>query len=255
MAYFTSDGFEIHYEDTGPGPVNSLILVHGFSSNAHENWVRTGWVHAAKVKGLRCITLDLRGHGQSAKPHDPGAYGRDNLAGDVLALMDHLGLEKADLMGFSLGAYVALSAALAQPGRFWTLILGGIGGRMLQERPADDGLARAMEADDIDAIAEPLHKSFRQFADEQGEDRLALAACSRALRIPVDRQALEALGVATLVVAGARDDLAGDPQALADVIMGARAVRLPGCDHFSAIAHGLYKAAVFDFLDGVLDDA
>ena len=70
----------------------------------------------------------------------------------------------------------------------------------------------------------------------------------------MDRQVLEGLGVATLVVAGARDDLAGDPQALADVIMGARAVSLPGCDHFSAIAHGLYKAAVFDFLDGVLDD-
>jgi pimeloyl-ACP methyl ester carboxylesterase len=85
-------------------------------------------------------------------------------------------------------------------------------------------------------------------------DRLALAACIRSPRTPLDLDALETLSVPTLVVAGSRDDLAGDPQALADKIMGARAVRLPGCDHFSAIAHGLYKAAVFDFLDGVLED-
>jgi pimeloyl-ACP methyl ester carboxylesterase len=253
MAQFSSGGFNIHFEDTGPGPVNTLVLVHGFSSNAHENWVRTGWVHAAKAKGLRCVTLDLRGHGKSAKPHDPTAYGRDNLAGDVLALLDHLGLEKVDLMGFSLGAHVALAAAIAAPDRFWNLILGGIGGRMFEARPRDDAMALAMEAEDVESIAEPLHKSFRQFADEQGEDRLALAACSRAARSPVELEALETLNVTTLVVAGSRDDLAGDPQALADKIMGARAVRLLGCDHFSAIAHGLYKAAVFDFLDGVLE--
>ena len=254
MAHFNSGGFDIHFEDTGPGPVNTLVLVHGFTSNAHENWARTGWVHAAKVKGLRCVTLDLRGHGQSAKPHDPAAYSRAKLAGDVLALLDHLGLEKVDLMGFSLGAHVALAAAMAAPHRFWNLILGGIGGRMLEDHPRDDAMALAMETDDIESIAEPLHKSFRQFADEQGEDRLALAACIRSPRTPLDLEALETLSVPTLVVAGSRDDLAGDPQALADKIMGARAIRLPGCDHFSAIAHGLYKAAVFDFLDGVLED-
>jgi pimeloyl-ACP methyl ester carboxylesterase len=254
MAQFNSGGFDIHFEDTGPGPVNTLVLVHGFTSNANENWVRTGWVHAAKTKGLRCVTLDLRGHGKSAKPHDPAAYGRETLAGDVLALLDHLGLEKVDLMGFSLGAHVALAAAMAAPNRFWTLILGGIGGRMFEARPRDDAMALAMESEDIESIAEPLHKSFRQFADEQGEDRLALAACIRGPHTPLDLDVLEALAVPTLVVAGSRDDLAGDPQALADKIMGARAVRLPGCDHFSAIAHGLYKAAVFDFLDGVLED-
>jgi pimeloyl-ACP methyl ester carboxylesterase len=67
-------------------------------------------------------------------------------------------------------------------------------------------------------------------------------------------EALERLDVPTLVVAGTRDDLAGDPKGLADAIGGARAALLPGCDHFSAIAHGLYKAAVFDFMDGILED-
>jgi pimeloyl-ACP methyl ester carboxylesterase len=234
--------------------VNTLVLVHGFSSNAHENWGRTGWVHAATRKGLRCVTLDQRGHGKSAKPHDPAAYGRDALAGDVLALMDHLGLQKVDLMGYSMGAHVALATALRAPDRFWNLILGGIGGKVLTPSAPDDGLALAMEAEDPATITNPLFQSFRHFADEQGEDRLALAACSRAPRSERDLAAMRRLGVPTLVVAGARDDLAGDPQALADAIEGARAVRLPGCDHFSAIAHGLYKAAVFDFLDGILED-
>ena len=200
------------------------------------------------------MTLDLRGHGKSAKPHDPSAYDRAALAGDVLALMDHLDLQKVDLMGYSMGAHVALATAMQAPDRFWNLILGGIGAKMLQPSERTDGLALAMEADDPSTISNPLYQSFRNFADEQGEDRLALAACSRSPRSSLDMEALERLGVPTLVVAGTRDDLAGDPQGLANAIGGARSTLLPGCDHFSAIAHGLYKAAVFDFMDGILED-
>jgi pimeloyl-ACP methyl ester carboxylesterase len=96
-------------------------------------------------------------------------------------------------------------------------------------------------------------KSFRHFADEQGEDRLALAACARARSSPLGRAEISRLAVPTLVVAGVRDELAGDPQELAAAISGARAVTLPGCDHFSAIPHALFKAAFFDFLDGDLN--
>ena len=116
MAQFLSDGFDIHYTDTGPGPVNTLLLIHGFSSNSHENWGRTGWVHAVKHTGRRCVTLDLRGHGKSAKPHDPSAYGRSSLAGDVLALMDHLDLQKVDLMGYSMGGPCGAGHSLKGPG-------------------------------------------------------------------------------------------------------------------------------------------
>jgi pimeloyl-ACP methyl ester carboxylesterase len=74
-----------------------------------------------------------------------------------------------------------------------------------------------------------------------------------ALSAPVDRAGLAAIGSPALVVAGSRDELAGDPQGLADAIPGAKALTLAGCDHFNAIPHGLLKAAVFDFLDGYLD--
>jgi pimeloyl-ACP methyl ester carboxylesterase len=96
-------------------------------------------------------------------------------------------------------------------------------------------------------------RSFRRFADEQGEDRLALAALARAADAPIGRADVSKIAAETLVVAGARDELAGAPEELAAVIRGARALSIPGCDHFSVIGHALFKAAVFDFLDGTLE--
>jgi pimeloyl-ACP methyl ester carboxylesterase len=113
-------------------------------------------------------------------------------------------------------------------------------------------MAEAMEAADPQSISEPMLRSFRQFADEQGEDRLALAALTRAKDEPFAREELSGLNVPVLVVAGARDELAGDPEPLARAFPDGRAVTIPGCDHFSAIPHALFKATVFDFLDGTL---
>jgi pimeloyl-ACP methyl ester carboxylesterase len=132
--------------------------------------------------------------------------------------MDQLGVETAVLMGYSMGARLALAAALSQPERVDALILGGVGGRIFEPPSTGTPLAAAMEADNVDSIG------FRS-------DMLS------GLRCP------------TLVVAGARDALAGDPEELAAAIPGGRAAVIPACDHFSTIAHVLYKAAVFDFLD------
>ena len=114
-------------------------------------------------------------------------------------------------------------------------------------------MAEAMETANPDDITDPMLKSFRHFADEQKEDRLALAACSRGARIPLTRDSLMAIRRPTAGVAGARDQLAGPPQGLADAIPGAKAVTLPGCDHFSCIGHPMFKATVFDFFDGWLE--
>jgi pimeloyl-ACP methyl ester carboxylesterase len=132
-------------------------------------------------------------------------------------------------------------------------VVSGVGGRIFEPPRDPDGMAKAMEAPTPDAIADPMLKSFRHFADEQKEDRLALAACSRGPRTPFTPDTLGAIHHPTLVVAGARDQLAGPPQGLAQAVPGAKAVTLPGCDHFSAIAHALFKASVFDFFDGWLE--
>jgi len=252
VAQFDSGGLTLAY-DHFPGEGRPVVLIHGFTSNRHENWRRLGWYGAFERKHMRMAALDCRGHGESAKPHDKAAYSRAAMVGDIVALLDHLGAERADLVGYSMGARIALAAGLAHPARFPLIVLGGIGGKLFEPRPPGDPMAEAMEAQDADSISNEMLRSFRRFADEQGEDRLALAALTRAQDAPFTREEVAKLSVPALVVAGRSDDLAGDPRALADIIPGARAVTLPGCDHFSAIPHALFKAAVFDFLDGVLE--
>jgi pimeloyl-ACP methyl ester carboxylesterase len=254
MAQFVSDGFTITFDDSGPQRTGrTVMMVHGFTSNRHENWRRVGWYDALDRKAIRAVALDCRGHGKSDKPHDPAAYDRGAMAHDVVALMDHLGLERVDLMGYSMGARLALAVALDEPTRISNLVVGGIGGKLFDPAPRDGRMAEAMEADDPSSIADPLMRSFRHFADEQREDRLALAACSRGASAPIDAAMLARLRMPVLVVVGARDGLAGNPEPLVSAIPGARSVILPGCDHFSAIPHALFKAAVFDFLEGYLE--
>ena len=257
MATLTSDGLEIAFDAREPAPGGSwLILVHGFSSNRHEGWRRTGWYAALERRGMGFAALDQRGHGESAKPHDPALYGRAAMARDVLALMDHLGAARADLFGYSMGARTVLEVALTAPDRVSNLILGGVGDALFSPREtASTGtMAAAMRAKDPESITEPMLRSFRQFADEQGEDLEALAACTEAMNPPLDPDALSTLAMPVRVIAGMQDRLAGDPEGLARRFPYGKGVTLPGCDHFSAIPHGLTKAAVFDFLDGVDDD-
>ncbi len=253
MAQFVSAGVPIAYDDTLPGGKRKVVMIHGFSANRYENWKRMGWYDAFAAKNFRCLALDNRGHGESGKPHDPAAYDRVAMARDVLALMDHAGMEKANLVGFSMGAHIALTIAQMAPERLGDVIVAGIGGKLLEPDPPNTNMAEAMEADDPSTIADPLLRSFRAFADEQKEDRLALAACSRGPRVALTAQSLSTIARPVLVVAGSHDDLAGSPHALARVIPGAKAITVPACDHFSIIAHPLFKAAVFDFLDGFLD--
>ena len=99
------------------------MLVHGFSANRYENWKRMGWYDAIASKGLRGFALDNRGHGESAKPHDPAKYDREAMARDVFALMDHAGVERAHLVGFSMGSHIALTAALLDGGRIDHLVV------------------------------------------------------------------------------------------------------------------------------------
>src|SRR5476649_669201 len=117
MATFTSGGLQLAYDDIQPadGAAGTVFLVHGFATSRAENWRRLGWYGAFERKGWRCVALDLRGHGESEKPHDAAAYARGEMAGDVVALIDHLNLERVDLMGYSMGSHLSLAVAAAHP--------------------------------------------------------------------------------------------------------------------------------------------
>ncbi len=261
MATFQSGDLTLAFDDLRPGgdEAGTVVMVHGFATNRTENWRRLGWYAAFERKGYRAVALDLRGHGQSDKPHDPAAYARDAMAGDIVALLDHLGLGRVDMLGYSMGSHLSLAVAAAHGERVANLILGGVGARMAtgDPRPLSGAMTmgEAMRADDPSVINDPTLRGFRQFADNQGEDRLALAACGEGRgEGAADPGDFLRLSMPVLVATGARDEIAGDPQVLADAIPGARAVAIPACDHFSAIPHALFKAAVFDFLEGWLDE-
>ena len=127
-----------------------------------------GWYDAVAGKGLRWLALDHRGHGESARPHEAAQYARDAMAGDVFALMDHAGVERAHLLGFSMGSHVALTAALLDGGRIDHLVVGGVGAKIFEPARDPDAMAQAMEAPTPDAIADPMAKrleGLRQFLD------------------------------------------------------------------------------------------
>jgi len=254
----TLNGVSLAYDDIAPpGPVQrTILLLHGFASNRKEGWRRTGWYAALERRGFRTIALDQRGHGESMKSHDPADYGREILAADALALLDHLGVGRVDVLGYSMGTRTAMQMALDAPDRISNLLLGGVGSKLFDPpRPGGvEAMAQAMGAEDPATIPDEMLRSFRQFADEQGEDRQALAAFTAGRSPSLTRDQLGQVTVPTLVVAGARDDLAGDPEELARVFPYGTGKSLPGVDHFSAIPHAALKATVFDFIDGVLDD-
>src|SRR5437016_3916369 len=125
MPSFFNGAVEIAYLDEGEG--DPVILVHGFASSKNVNWVYPAWVSELKKDGRRVIALDNRGHGDSGKLYDAAQYEIAVMAGDVIALMDHLQIARADIMGYSLGSRMTAILALTLPKRLRAPLLGGTG--------------------------------------------------------------------------------------------------------------------------------
>ncbi len=243
---FDSSGVPIHYEVFGAG--RPIILVHGFTASLLFNWVATGWVD--ELTPIRQVVgLDARGHGLSGKPHEPEAYAGDAMPNDVIGLMDHLGIEQADLFGYSMGSAISLRLLASRPERFTSLILGGTG-EFARSGAAggDSALSDALLAEDPDSIINPMAKGFRVLAEALENDLEALAAYSRAVRPGVSDDALASSDVPVLIVNGADDTLVGSPDALAAAIPTAELVKIPGKDHLTVVADPQFKATVVRFL-------
>jgi len=246
---FDSNGINIAYDDIGEG--DPILLVHGFAASRVTNWKLAGWYDRLEKAGRRVIALDCRGHGESDKPHDAAAYGAENMGGDVIRLMDHLSIERADLMGYSMGGIISTWLLMNEADRFDSVVLAGIGGGTIRMESVDrSGVADALAAPDRIEGASDVARRFRAFAKSQGGDLVALAECMRALHRPVDPADLGHVDKRVLVVAGEKDELVGDPHSLADAIPGAECVVVPEADHLTAVVHEDYKAAVLRFLAG-----
>ncbi|WP_438748757.1 alpha/beta fold hydrolase [Pararhizobium sp. O133] len=245
---FLHDGLEIAYFDEGDPSGEPILLIHGFASSANVNWVYPGWLKTLGDAGYRVIALDNLGHGASSKPHDPDFYYIRRMATDAVALLDHLGIPEAHLMGYSMGARISAYLTLKYPDRVRSLILGGLGIGLVTGVGDWDPIADALLAPSLDVVTDARGRMFRAFADQTKSDRLALAACIRTSRDLISAEDMGKIDVPVLIGVGTKDDIAGSGQELAALIPNAIALDIPGRDHMLAVGDRVFKKAVLDFL-------
>jgi pimeloyl-ACP methyl ester carboxylesterase len=237
---------EINFLDEGAG--DPILLIHGFASNIAANWVDPGWVRHLTREGFRVVALDNRGHGKSAKLYDPADYGTPEMAEDARRLLDHLGIPRADVMGYSMGARITAFLAMTHPERVRSAIFGGLGVNMVRPMAGTGPIAAALEAPSMDAVTNPTARTFRAFAESTKSDLKALAACIRGSRDPIAPEALRTLTCPVLVAVGSEDVIGGSAVDLAAIIPGAEALVIEGRDHMKAVGDRSYKDGVAAFL-------
>jgi pimeloyl-ACP methyl ester carboxylesterase len=243
----TPDGVRIAYEIVGDG--DAVVLVHGFAASRVQNWKEPGWYQTLVDAGYRVIAMDCRGHGDSDKPHDTAAYDHAIMAEDVVAVMEAAHAGQAFLMGYSMGGFISMHALMDHPELLRKLVIGGVGGSYFGRAfGSRDAIADALVMPDKSKISDPVQKSFREFAEQAGKDRLALAACMRANRRPFTATELKQSQRPVLVVCGENDVLTGPPGPLAEAFADGRAVVVPRRDHMTAVGDKVYKQAVLEFL-------
>lgn len=251
--FIDSDGLQIHYEQAGTGL--PMILVHGWGADTQTNWVDTGWVNALEHHRT-VISIDVRGHGKSAKPHALNPYSYAEMSRDVLNVMDALTVEKADFMGYSMGSFMGAYLLGHYPERFTSMVLGGIGNETKSSAAQGSVIAQALRASDPASIDNPAGKSVRRFVEANPNNDLEALACS-ALKMWPEGYPLKIAGknigqadFPVLIVNGEQDypyvDSAGD---IAAALPRAWHKKLPGADDLSAVTHPLFKDIVIDFLN------
>jgi pimeloyl-ACP methyl ester carboxylesterase len=246
MQTFRHDDVEIAFLDEGEG--EPIVLVHGFASNAAVNWVHPGWFTTLKGAGRRVIALDNRGHGASSKLYDPAAYHSSRMAEDVGALLDHLAIGRADVMGYSMGARITAYLALQATERVRSAIFGGLGSHLIEGVGIPERVADALEAPSLASVTDPQGRMFRAFAEQTKSDLKALAACIRGSRQTLSREEVARITAPAVVAVGSKDPIAGSAQELAALLPVGRALDIPGRDHMTAVGDKVFKAGVLEFL-------
>ena len=246
MQRLDSDGVSISYLDEGEG--DPILLIHGFASNSTVNWRNTNWIKTLNGAGFRVIAFDNRGHGQSEKLYDPSDYGAPTMAEDARRLLDQLGIARADVMGFSMGAHIAAFLTFTHPTRVRSVIFAGLGINMVKGVGAAEPIAAALETPNAEAIEDDNARAFRVFAEQTRSDRRALAACMRSSRDKISPEQLAGIKVPVLVAVGTDDAIGGSSAELAALIPGAEFLEIVGRDHMKSVGDLSYKKGVLNFL-------
>jgi pimeloyl-ACP methyl ester carboxylesterase len=258
--YFDSNGVRIRYVEAGAG--EPVILVHGYTNRIEDQWIDSG-VLPALAKRFRVVAFDARGHGKSGKPHDTGQYGPE-MGLDVIRLMDHLGIKRAHVVGYSMGAHIVAQLVTTHPERFITMTLGGASGR--RNWTAEDDRRAEAEAAEMDAgmlrsqilrltppgQRKPTDEEIRERSAQRlaGQDPKALAAVRRSNRAQVVTEAqMAAVKVPTLGIVGTDDPYQRDFVRLKAAMPALeRLVAIPNATHDSAPRRPEFSAALLEFL-------
>ncbi len=260
MPYIDNEGVKIYYEIEGEGP--PVVMIHGFASSLEGNWKQTNWVKVLK-ENYRLILIDCRGHGKSDKPHDEANYGQ-KMTDDVVKLMDHLSVEKANFLGYSMGAYMTFRLLLSKPHLFISAILGGFVLRLMQDekersnfRESTIRRVEAFRAESIDDVKDPMARGFRQFAELGGNDLKALAAVtaggfqerSEALESPKQlKEALKKIEIPVMTVVASNELIPGDKTLIAQLVPNACHFQIQGRDHLTVVPDPKFHMVVKAFL-------
>ena len=247
--YHENKNRKLAYIDSGK-PINgTIMLLHGFASTARINWETTGWITILNDAGYRCIAVDHRGHGKSTKFYKPNEYGPDIFAKDAIELLDHLEIEKCDVVGFSMGARITAWVCYQYANRVKHAVFGGMGIHMINPHRDYEPVAKAFETENPDNITDPAGQAFRRFADKTGSDRMALAACIRPSEKRITKEILKTINLPVLVVVGDQDEVGGSPHELAKLMPNATPVILKGLDHMKSSGDKEFKKHVVKFLE------
>lgn len=243
---FLHNDIKLSFFDEGQG--DPILLIHGFASNAKINWIDTGWFKLLLEANYRVVAIDNRGHGDSEKIYDRSAYTPELMAGDALALLRHLNIEKTHLMGYSMGARISAYFSLLYPEYIRSVIFGGLGMGMITGAGSWEVIAEALLAPDISDITDPRGLMFRKFADNTKSDKQALAACVVSSKKELTKEQVQHIMQPALVVVGDQDEISGSAQELAEILPNGQAVTLKGRNHMLAVGDRCYKKAVLNFL-------
>ncbi len=217
-----------------------VVLVHGFGTSFDLTWVSNGWVDLLADEGRDVIGVDLLGHGTAPKPTDSEAYGdlgervRDALPSDG----------SVDAVGFSLGAKTLLKVAAAEPGRFRSLVVAGVGANLFRSTDHTPVIEAVRTGDDGE---DPTLRYFAGLAELPGNDRAALAACMANGGGGVTADELGRITCPVLVVLGDAD-FAGPADPLVEALPDAQFVELPRTDHAKTPKSFAFIDAALDFL-------
>ena len=233
MAAVVSDGARIEFEVTGAGP--PLVLLHGFFGD-RSTWPAAGYVDALAAQ-FRLVLVDLIGHGGSDTSPDPARYRMDAHAGDVVAVLDSLGIERAAVWGASMGGRVGFHLMARFPDRLSALVAGGAHACAVQtdlaEAQREGALLREQGAAPFADAMEPLPGWMRQVmlrADGRALALQLLADAAQTSPLPD----LDLITTPVLLLAGDRDPRLNLIRLTAARLRGAQLAVLPGCGHFDA---------------------